>query len=54
MFVMDTARMKLIEPDAGARMAVQDAHQKKQSEKPKRPAKKAAVLFDIDTPGALQ
>jgi hypothetical protein len=46
--------MKLIEPDAGARMAVQDAHQKKQSEKAKKPAKKAAVLFDIDTPGVLQ
>ena len=54
MFVMDTARMKLFELDAGARMAVQDAHQKKQSENRKKPAKKAAVLFDIDTPGALQ
>jgi hypothetical protein len=54
MFVMDTARMKLIEPDAGARMAVQDAHQKKKNEKPKKPAKKKAPVFEIDGPGALQ
>jgi replicative DNA helicase len=54
MFVMDTARMKLFELDAGACMAVQDALERTKNEKPKKPAKKEAVLFDIDGPGAVQ
>jgi hypothetical protein len=35
-------------------MAVQDALQKTKNEKPKKPAKKQAVVFNIDRLGALQ